>query len=158
MTKIIPNSFKNARCKNCNRRFTVGEDVRWTKGDGAECVECPASTTQPAATTPAAKPQPQYPTDVQSVIDTVAQLVRDRDALTADATALRARIGEQDAEIKHVRGVLAEARSLLARTVNERDEARKERDALIADRRVGPLAQLPPEAITPAPIDDECPL
>jgi hypothetical protein len=86
MTKIIPNSFKNARCKTCDKRFAVGEDVRWTKGGGATCVVCPAQGELPM--------QPAQPTI------SVEALHANLSAALVDGQALRKRIGELEAKLK----------------------------------------------------------
>jgi hypothetical protein len=128
MTKIIPNSFKNARCKDCDRRFAVGEDVRWTKGGGATCVQCPPQQQLPL------QPQaaPQYGTDTQALITTIGELVKARDAALSDGQALRKRIGELEAQLatsEHVRLALMDDRG---RLLEERNEARRECETLKA--------------------------
>jgi hypothetical protein len=173
----ILNSKYDGKCKACGTFISEGDRVRWSKVDGVSwttCLACPhepKAKTTPANGTPAGDPAAM-----------IAQLVQQRDAQAADATALRTRIGELTRDRSDLRAIVADYERLVAdlRTQVEGLIAQKEHDhaalraeiaALKADRRMGPLAQLPPEALAAAEehepwlgdpaapvVEDDCPI
>jgi hypothetical protein len=148
--KILSSKY-DGKCKACDTFINAGDSVRWSKADGVSWTTCMACPHEPKAKTPA------NGTPVNDAALQAALL-----AALSDGQALRARIGEQEAEIARLRAVLVEARSAITQTVNERDEARQ----VAAARRMGPGAAviahvLRPDPAYPAPTatpDDDCPI
>jgi len=164
-----------SHCQHCNATIAEGDLINWVRGvRGVTCARCPlpvAKAAVPAGWRPCGYPgcNPNHCDECDgegrragrrapAAAPAAAPAL---DAALADAQALRRRIGEQDAA--------------LVTLTRERDEARRECNALReecamrktsgeyltaevrrlervisemeADRRVGPLAQLPPEAV-----------
>ena len=160
-------------CTACNAQILPGDQVNWTKGvKGVTCAACPMPTNgTPVAAAPVVSPELRAAlADGQALRARIGGLVHDIKLL--DAAAL-----SQRTEIETLRAALAEARSVITQTANERNELRSERDELARNevtRQAIPViteaevkSWFPPDVAAPQmreyaanalDADDDCPI
>ena len=134
MSRILRTN-DNSRCKACNTAIPFGTNVRHTGGYGVTCMDCPHA--------PDLAPQQAQPPAAgvaAQLTEQLTEIARLNEALALARQTYR----QQREEIATLQREVVRQNSLV-------QEAVAVSAALKADRRVGPLAQLPVED----PAEDE---